>query len=89
MTRNLLETRTRELHKQVVSKAYQQVLFGDNATTAESGAVSDQYAFELHAQAYVPAEPTTTDSVISISARNSIGVWTTSIARNSSNVPAG
>ena len=53
LIRNLLETRIRELRKQAVGKAYQQALFGDNA--ASRVAVTDQYAFEFHAQAYAPS----------------------------------
>jgi type III restriction enzyme len=52
LIRNLLETRLRELRKQAVVKAYQQTLFGDDA--ASRVAVSDQYAFEFHAQVYAP-----------------------------------
>ena len=53
LIRNLLEARIRELRKQVVRKAFQQTLFGDDA--ASRVAVSDQYAFEFHAQAYAPS----------------------------------
>ena len=53
LTRNLLEARIRELRKQAVRKAFQQTLFGDDA--ASRVAVSDQYAFEFHAQAYAPS----------------------------------
>lgn len=51
--RNLLEARLRELRKQAVGKAFQQTLFGDD--TAARVAVTDQYAFEFHAQAYAPS----------------------------------
>ena len=51
--RNLLEARIRALRKQAVGKAYQQTLFGDDATSRV--AVTDQYAFEFHAQAYAPS----------------------------------
>lgn len=53
LIRNLVESRIRELHKQAVGKAYQQALFGDDA--ASRVAVSGQYAFEFHAQAYAPS----------------------------------
>jgi type III restriction enzyme len=53
LIRNLIEARIRELRKQAVSKAFQQALFGDDA--AKRVAVSDQYAFEFHAQAYAPS----------------------------------
>lgn len=53
LIRNLLEARIRELRKQAVSKAFQQALFGDDAATRV--AVTDQYAFEFHAQAYAPS----------------------------------
>ncbi len=53
LIRNLLEARIRELRKQAVGKAFQQALFGDDAATRV--AVTDQYAFEFHAQAYAPS----------------------------------
>jgi len=53
LIRNLVEARIRELRKQAVGKAFQQALFGDDA--AERVAVTDQYAFEFHAQAYAPS----------------------------------
>lgn len=53
MLRNLLEARIRELRRQAVGKAFQQTLFGDDA--ASRVAVTDQYAFEFHAQAYAPS----------------------------------
>jgi type III restriction enzyme len=53
LIRNLLEARIRELRKQAVGKAFQQALFGDDA--ASRVAVTDQYAFEFHAQAYAPS----------------------------------
>jgi type III restriction enzyme len=53
LIRNLVESRIRELRKQAVGKAFQQALFGDDA--AERVAVTDQYAFEFHAQAYAPS----------------------------------
>jgi type III restriction enzyme len=53
LIRNLLDARIRELRKQAVGKAFQQALFGDDAATRV--AVTDQYAFEFHAQAYAPS----------------------------------
>jgi len=53
LIRNLIEARIRELRKQAVGKAFQQALFGDDAATRV--AVTDQYAFEFHAQAYAPS----------------------------------
>lgn len=53
LLRNLLEARIRDLRRQAVGKAFQQVLFGDDA--ALRIAVTDQYAFEFHAQAYAPS----------------------------------
>ncbi len=53
LVRNLLEARIRNLRKQAVSKAYQQALFGDDAKSRV--AVSDQFAFEFHTQAYAPS----------------------------------
>ena len=53
LIRNLVEARIRELRKQAVGKAFQQTLFGDDA--ASRVAVTDQYAFEFHAQAYAPS----------------------------------
>lgn len=53
LIRNLIEARIRELRKQAIGKAFQQVLFGEGA--AERVAVTDQYAFEFHAQAYAPS----------------------------------
>ncbi len=53
LIRNLLETRIWALRKQAVDKAYQQVLFGDDAKSRV--VVSDQYAFEFLAQAYAPS----------------------------------
>ncbi len=53
LIRNLVEARIRELRKQAVGKAYQQALFGEDATSRV--AVTDQYAFEFHAQAYAPS----------------------------------
>ena len=51
--RNALETRIRDLRKQAASAAYQQALFGADALSRV--AVTDQYAFEFHAQAYAPS----------------------------------
>lgn len=53
LIRNLLEARIRELRQQAVGKAYQQALFGDDAATRV--AVTDQYAYEFHPQAYAPS----------------------------------
>ena len=53
LIRNLVEARIRELRKQAVAKAFQQALFGDDAATRV--AVTDQYTFEFHAQAYAPS----------------------------------
>lgn len=53
LIRNLVEARIRELRKQAVGKAFQQALFGDDAATRVE--VTDQYAFEFHAQAYAPS----------------------------------
>jgi type III restriction enzyme len=53
LVRNLLERRIRNLRRQAVDKAFQQTLFGDDA--ASRIAVTDQYAFEFHAQAYAPS----------------------------------
>lgn len=53
LIRNLLEARIRDLRKQAVGKAYQQALFGSDAESRV--AVTDQYAFEFHAQAYAPS----------------------------------
>lgn len=53
LIRNLLEARIRDLRRQAVRKAFQQMLFGDDA--ASRVAVTDQYTFEFHAQAYAPS----------------------------------
>ncbi len=53
LIRNLLEARIRDLRQQAIGKAYQQALFGDDATSRI--AVTDLYAFEFHAQAYAPS----------------------------------
>ena len=53
LIRHLLEARIRALRKQAVGKAYQQTLFGEDA--ASRVAVTDQYAYEFHAQAYAPS----------------------------------
>jgi len=53
LLRNLLEAHIRALRKQAVGRAFQQTLFGDDA--AARVAVTDQYAFEFHAQAYAPS----------------------------------
>ena len=85
LIRNLIEARIRELRKQAVGKAFQQALFGDDAATRV--AVTDQYMFEFHAQAYAPAATTTGASGVSISASTSMGAWVTSTARKSTNAP--
>lgn len=53
LIRNLIEARIRDLRKQAVGKAFQQVLFGDDA--ASRVAVSDVYTFDFHPQAYAPS----------------------------------
>lgn len=53
LIRNLLEVRIRELRKQAVGKAYQQTLFGENASMRV--AVTDQYIFEYCTQSYAPS----------------------------------
>ncbi|MDD2608131.1 MAG: DEAD/DEAH box helicase family protein [Giesbergeria sp.] len=53
LIRQLLEARIRDLRQQAVSKAYQQLLFGSDV--ASRVAITDQYAFEFHAQAYAPS----------------------------------
>lgn len=53
MIRNLIEANIRELRRQAVSRAYQQTLFGEDATSRV--AVTDAHAFEFHPQAYAPS----------------------------------
>ncbi len=53
LIRDRLEARIRDLRKQAVGKAFEQTLFGDDA--ASCVAVSDQFAFEFHPQAYAPS----------------------------------
>jgi len=53
LIRNRLEARIRDLRKQAVGKAFQQMLFGDDASSRV--AVSDQYAFNFHPHAYAPS----------------------------------
>lgn len=53
LIRNLLEARIRELRKKAVVSAFEQTLFGNDA--ASRVVVTDQYAFEFHAQAYAPS----------------------------------
>ncbi|MGK2915354.1 MAG: DEAD/DEAH box helicase [Porticoccaceae bacterium] len=53
LIRNRLEARIRDLRKQAVSKAFQQVLFGEDA--ASRVAVTDHYAFEFNPHAYAPS----------------------------------
>ena len=85
--RNLLEARIRELRGRAVGDAFQQALFGDDA--ASRVAVTDQYAFEFHAQAYAPSAITTAVSDLSTSASTTMVASGTLIARRNSNVPAG
>lgn len=51
--RNLIEARIRDLRRLAVRKAFQQALFGDDATSRV--AVSDANAFDFHPQAYAPS----------------------------------
>ncbi|RFC31949.1 MAG: type III restriction enzyme [Candidatus Nitrotoga sp. MKT] len=53
LIRNRLEARIRDLRKQAVGKAFQQMLFGDDAAFRVS--VSDSYAFDFHPHAYAPS----------------------------------
>ena len=53
LIRNLLEARIWYLRKQAVGKAYQQALFGEDS--AARIAVTDQFTFEFHGQAYAPS----------------------------------
>ncbi len=53
LIRNLLEARIRNLRKLAVGKAFQQALFGDDASSRIT--VSDHYAFEFYAHAYAPS----------------------------------
>ena len=53
LIRNRLEARIRDLRREAVGKAYQQVLFGADA--AARVAVSDHYAFEFNPHAYALA----------------------------------
>lgn len=53
LIRNLLEARIRNLRRQAVGTAFQQVLFSDDA--ASRVAVTDRFTFEFHAQAYAPS----------------------------------
>lgn len=53
LIRNLLEARIRELRREAVATAFQQVLFGEDA--AARVAVTDQCPFEFHPQAYAPS----------------------------------
>ncbi|WP_186079140.1 DEAD/DEAH box helicase [Burkholderia gladioli] len=52
LIRKLLEARIQSLRKQAVHQAYQHALFGEDALSRV--AVTDQYAFEFHNQAYAP-----------------------------------
>ena len=51
--RNLVEARIRDLRRQSVCKAFQQMLFGDDA--ASRVAVTDQHAFEFQTHSYAPS----------------------------------
>ncbi len=53
LIRDLIEARIRRLRTKAIGSAYQQTLFDENQ--AERVAVSDQYAFEFHPQAYAPS----------------------------------
>jgi type III restriction enzyme len=53
LIRDLIDARIRRLRTKAIGSAYQQTLFGENQ--AERVAVSDQYAFEFHPQAYAPS----------------------------------
>jgi type III restriction enzyme len=53
LMRNLLEARIRDLRKQAASRAFQQTLFGEDATARV--AVTDLHAFEFDAQGYAPS----------------------------------
>lgn len=53
LLRKLLEARIRELRRQALGRAFQQVLFGADAPSRV--AVTDRCAFEYHAQAYAPS----------------------------------
>jgi type III restriction enzyme len=53
LLRNLLEARIRDLRRQAVGKAFQHALFDEDA--ASRVAITDQYAFEFHTQAYAPS----------------------------------
>lgn len=53
LIRNLLEARIRDLRKQAIAQAYQRALF--DSDSASRVAVTDQYAFEFHSQAYAPS----------------------------------
>ncbi len=53
LIRNRLETRIHELRKQAICKAFQQVLFADDA--ASRVAVNESYLFDFHPYAYSPS----------------------------------
>ena len=53
LMRNLLEARIRELRKDVVTRAYQQVLFGDGH--AERVTVTSQFPYDFRPEAYAPS----------------------------------
>ena len=52
LIRTLLERRIRESREQAAAAAWQQALFGEDATSRVQ--VDDQFSFEFHAQAYAP-----------------------------------
>jgi type III restriction enzyme len=52
--RKLIEARIRALRKEAIKQAYQQALFAEDA--ASRVAVSDDFAFTFHPQAYAPSK---------------------------------
>jgi len=52
LIRNLLEAHIRQLRKQAIDQTFRQTLFGNDVATRV--AVTDECAFEFHAQAYAP-----------------------------------
>ena len=71
LIRNLLEARIRELRKRAVGRAFQQTRC--SAAVPSRVAVTDQYAFEFHAQAYAPSRDYDGRLASSISAGISTG----------------
>lgn len=53
LMRNLLEARIRELRREAVQRAYQQILFGDGQ--AERVTVTSQYPYDFRPEAYAPS----------------------------------